>query len=257
MARKSAIAAISVLCGLFVGCQQVNQDLAEGVRRGERYYRQGNYTAAEQTLTQAINADRSSPVAAEGYYIRGLTRLKRGQINNAESDFVCAIELGDRDEIKTNCQVCLGSIAYERDNFSKAYAYYMLASQHLVQMSPNDWVLYRLGDAAQKVGKWREARKVFARLIRDFPDSEAAKSARKRLNYSYFTIQAGAFNKHSNASDRLDQLQRASIPARAEVIPRGASTLQVVYVGKYSNFKSAQEMLDKVRMVVPDARIVP
>jgi tetratricopeptide (TPR) repeat protein len=258
MRRTPALAVLLALVALSAGCQQqTNRDLAEGIRQGDANYRQGNYVGAERDLSRAIQADRSAPEAAEAYYIRGLTRLKQSKIPAAEEDFICAIQLGNRNDIKANCQVCLGSIAFERENYVSAYKYYAAAAENLPQISPNDWVLYRLSVSAQKIGQWDSGRQYLAKLIREYPEGEAARLARKRLHYSCFTIQAGSFRQPAGARALMVQLQRQFLPVRAEAQQVGSDVHQVVYVGRFRDFKSAREMLDKVRKTVPDALILP
>lgn len=248
--------ALLVTAGL-AGCQQVNPQLAEGIRKGERQYVRGNYVAAERVLSGALEHDPNSAAAAEAYYIRGLTRLKRSQMRLAEQDLTVALDLAGREDLRTNCRVCLGSISYERGQWWRAYDQYRHVADKLADVGPNDWVLYRLGDAAQKIGKWDEAKKYLARVIREFPKSQAAASAQRRLKYDYFTIQAGVFSKRAGANSRVVLLQNAKLPARKETRYSGNGNLQAVCVGKYETFISASRTLTRVKKLVPDARIVP
>ena len=249
---------LSMLGCFWLGCQQqVNPEVVEGIRVGDRNYRQGNWIGADEALTAAIRAEPYSPATAEAYYIRGLTRLKRGDMRAAETDFTSAAKLADREDLKANAQVCLGSIAYERESFAQAYNYYRSAVSNLPRVSPNDWVLYKLGISAQKVGEWDAAKRYLGRLIREYPGGETAQRARERLDWDYFTIQAGAFTNRDNALSRVEQLRRASLPAYREVRENGGKPVQVVYVGRYKDFKSAAESLDKVKRVVSDAQIIP
>jgi len=255
--RKSVALTLSVLTGCLIGCQRVNSRLAEGIRRGQRQYAAGNFVGAERVLSSAIAVQPSSPAAAEAYYIRGLTRLKQGQVQGAEADFICAVELAERDDLETNCRICLGSIAHDRGDWRGAYEQYDKVADRLPSVSPNDWILYRLGDSAQKIGKWSKARKYFGTVIREFPNSQAATLAKRKLKFSYFTIQAGAFSRAANARARVALLEKANLPARRETRNRNGKPLQIVYVGKYGDFASAAGALERVKTIVSDARIVP
>lgn len=251
--RKLVLFIFLAGCWCISGCRQIDAKLADNIRRGDRHYREGNLIGAEQVLTAALQMDSTGPAAAEAYYLRGLTRLKRRQTRQAEADFLCAVALAKRKDLKADCHVCLGSIAYGRGNFEGAYEHYRASAKHLPPVSPSDRVLYRLGESAQRLGKWREGRKYLGKVIRDFPHSETARLARKRVGYDFFTIQAGAFRKRAGVRSRLADLRRAGLAARSTA----NSDLQIVYVGKYSDFELARASLDKVKQVVPDARIVP
>jgi len=250
--------ACPILLLFVVGCQSNEAKLADSIAEGNRLYQQDNYLGAERVLTAAISANPQDPIVAEAYYIRGLIRSKEAtQVRLAEQDFLAAMRLTKRKDLKTNCETCIASIAYEKAEWTRAYQYYSMAAPDLPIVSPSDWVLYRLGVTAQKVGKWDEARKAFARLIRDFSQSDAAKLARKRISYDYFTIQAGVFTKPAGATERLKKLQQAALPAKIEQQTRDNGRCQVVCVGAYSDYDSALNALAKVKSVVDDAQIVP
>jgi len=257
MTRRLVLLIFSLACAVVAGCQTVDSRLAAGIRQGDRNYRQGNLIGAERALTAALRVNSQCPAAAEAFYIRALTRLKQGNVRGAEADLICAVELAERMDLKTNCQVCLGSIAYERQNFRRAYEHYRQACDDLARVSPNDRVLYRLGVSAQKIGKWRQASRYLGRVIRDYPRTASARLAKKLVRYEFYTIQAGAFRRPMGASARVASLRKAGLPGRCEQKSSGGQALRIVYVGRYKDFKSASESLDKVKRIVPDARIVP
>ncbi len=240
-----------------VGCNQPNKKLVEGIKKGQQLYSEGNYVGAERELGTVISAYPSKPACAEAYYLRGLVRIKQNQTILAEQDFKRALELAKRDDLKTNAHICLGSIYFERKLWDNAYHHYKQACNNLPKVSPNEWVLYRLGLAAQKTGRWREARKYFARLIREYPESQAARLARARIGYNYFTIQAGAFSKVSGAKKRSSELEAHGFDTRIETHINNGSKLYVVFVGRYKNYYQATGTLNKVKKFVSDARIIP
>ncbi len=239
------------------GCSQPDKKLVEGIKQGQQLYSQGNYVGAERKLGTVISAYPSSPASAEAYYLRGLVRVKEGRKILAEQDFKRAIELTKRDDLKTNAHICLGSIYFDRKLWDNAYHHYRQACKNLPKISPNEWVLYRLGLTAQKTGRWKEAKKYFARLMREFPDTKAAKLARNKIGYEFFTIQAGAFSKPYGAKKRYNQLRSQGLAVRIESQAANGKMLNIVFVGKYENIYKANEILKKVRNIVPDARIVP
>ena len=249
------LAAVAV--GL-AGCQQqVDKKLTEGIGKGLQAYYQRNLVSAEQLLTSAIAVDPHSPAAAEGYYVRGLVRNDRGEVRLAEMDFFVAMELSKREDLKTNCQISLGSIAYNNGDYRHAYEYYLKASDHLPKMAPNESVLYRLGVCCQNIGQWEEAKKHFARVRRDFPYTQAVGWAEKRMKYNFFTVQAGVFSRAEGARRAMAGLQNAALPATAITRRDGDVTHQIIYVGKYNDYASAAKILERVKKIVPDARIVP
>ncbi len=255
--RVRLIIVIFVTIFFLNGCNQPDKKLVAGIKEGQQLYSQGNYVGAERKLGAVISAYPSLPACAEAYYLRGLVRIKEGRTILAEQDFKRALNLARRDDLKTNAHICLGSIYFDRKLWDNAYHHYRRACNNLPKVSPNEWVLYRLGLSAQKTGRWVEARKYFARLMREYPNSQAAELAHRRISYEFFTIQAGAFSKHYGARKRFEQLKANGLPARIENQVVSGKRLQVVFVGRYKKSYQAREELKKVRSIVPDARIVP
>lgn len=253
--RISATVLLLLVC--LPGCSQVDPKLEQDIKVGHRDYARGNLISAERILTRAITEHPKSPHVAEAYYVRGLVRLKDRKPGQAQSDFARALELAKRDDLKANCRVCLGSIAYENHDWARAYDYYCRAVDKLPHLTPTDWVYYRLGDAAQKTGKWAGAERYFARLIRYFPNTQAARLAQRRINCDAFTIQAGVFGNSANANKQLRLLEGAAFSPRREYKDLNGKQVQAIYIGKYDTFAQASRSLEQVKRVVPDAQIVP
>jgi tetratricopeptide (TPR) repeat protein len=239
------------------GCVMISPQLADGIRDGQKQYSKGNYFGAERLLTSAISSDPRSPAVAEAYYVRGLARLKLNRRSLAIQDFQRALRLAKRDDLKANVHVCLATIAFEDENWDAAYTHYKAAEGNLTDLSPSDWILFRLACSAQRSGRWESGKKYFARILREYPGSETAKSARRMLNCEYFTIQTGAFTNISSANDQLIKLRRVNFPVRTEVINANNRSLNGVFVGRYKDYYQATKGLNMVKRVVPDARIVP
>ncbi len=241
-----------------IGCQSMDHRMVDGIREGQRQYARGNFIGAERVLTGAISTEPSNPVVAEAYYIRGLARLKLLRHSVAEQDFQRAIRLADRDDLKANSHVCLGSIAYEEQKWDKAYEEYRAAERYLPLLSPSDWILFRLASSAQRSGRWEEARKYFARILREFPESETARVARRNLSCGYFTIQVGAFSNAQGAYAKVHELSRYGLAAKVYAITgTDGRSLKGVFVGRYNDYYQASKGLAKVRRIVPEARITP
>jgi hypothetical protein len=135
--------------------------------------------------------------------------------------------------------------------------HYKAAEGNLTDLSPSDWILFRLACSAQRSGRWDMGKKYFARILREYPDSETSRSARRMLKCEYFTIQTGAFSSSAGSSTQMMKLREIRLPARTEVININNRSLQGVFVGRYKDYYQATKGLNLVKRVVPDARIVP
>lgn len=255
--RMYLVAGFGLILGLVPGCPNVDRKLSEGVREGQRQYNRGNNIGAERVLNGAIATDPESPVAAEAYYIRGLARLKLLRPGVAEQDFQRALRLSDREDLRANAHVCLGSIAWEQQDWDRAYQHYRAAEGSLPSLSPSDWILFRLASSAQRSGRWEEGKRYFARLLREYPGSETAKAARRNLGYDFFTVQVGAFSNVQGAFARVQELKRWGVVAKVYPLNLDGRALKAVYVGRYNDYYQATKGLAKIKRVVPEARIVP
>ncbi len=257
MTQRYVITTFTLISCLLAGCQRVDPKLKSGLKEGEKLYSEGNYLGAERKLSTAISVGPSSPAVAEAYYLRGLSRLKLNRLILAEQDFQRTLKVTNREDLKTNANICLGSIYFKQKKWEKSYIHYQSSAHKLPILSPNDWVLYRLGLDSQRTGRWDEGKRTFARLIREFPGSEAAKLAKLKINYHYYTIQAGAFSSSARARRRVASLKRVGLPARIENAEADGKSLKVVIVGNYDDIYEASRELREVKRQVPDARIVP
>ena len=70
--------------------------------RGEIYYKLGQYDLAIKDLNRAIQIDENS----NSFYIRGLSKIKLGQIENGCTDLTKAVELGKTDAYEFKKQYC-------------------------------------------------------------------------------------------------------------------------------------------------------
>ncbi len=256
--QRFILTVLTIMLGFLAGCSNINQKMADGIREGQRQYSRGNFLGAERILTGAISTEPDNPAVAEAYYIRGLARLKLLRHSVAEQDFQRALRLTDREDLRANAHVCLGSIAWEDEAWDTAFQHYRLAADNLTLLSPSDWILFRLASSAQRSGRWEEGRKFYARILREYPDSETVRTARKNLNYWYFTIQLGAFATPQGAYARVAELKRYGLTPKVYPMETAdGRSLKGVFIGRYNDYYQATKGLLKVKKVVQEARIVP
>lgn len=259
--QKTAIklmAAMVLLAGLSgSGCSTVSKSMRSAISRADKQYDSSNYLVAEGILNRALVAEPNSPAAGEAYYIRGLCHLKQGSIDQGKADLQLALKRAKRKDLKINTLTCLGTIAYERGDWQGACQYWQQVANKLPKVAPNHWVLYRLGIALQKVGKWDEARKYFGKIIHEYGGTDVARKANGRLKYEYFSVQAGAFAQSRRAGVLASKLRNAGFKARIAGKYSSGKRLSIVSVGRYPNYNLAASMLRRVRHVVPDAAIMP
>jgi tetratricopeptide (TPR) repeat protein len=241
------------------GCERLPVSTVKQIREGHQAYQQQNYAGAGHRLSAAIASYPSHPDIAEAYYVRGLTRLKGGQTEQARQDFLAGLRLAERPELRALLQAQLGNLAYESGLYEAAVARYRQALHGLPERAPTDRVLLRYGISLQRCGQFREAKLVFADLLTCFPHGAVAADARRRAGWvgDYYAIQCGVYAQQPNAQATARQLRAKGVKASAWRETRNGSIRYVVRAGRYAHRADAERDLAEIQRIIPDAFVVP
>jgi tetratricopeptide (TPR) repeat protein len=201
----------------------------------------------------------NGPEAGRALYIRGLSHARSGKRARAYTDLRAAAAQSDDAQVVWRSEFALGELSFEDGDWAAAKRRYSAAVGAMRPIPPMDRGLYRLAVSAQRLGEWEQGRGHFELLVRRFPRSPLAGSARRILHYAprYFTLQCGAFAVSKNADALKRQLAREDISAVVRREVRGGRRLYIVYAGRYSTYADAQRGLTEIRRQVPDAVIWP
>jgi tetratricopeptide (TPR) repeat protein len=242
------------------GCTRLPASAVRQIGEAHRAYQAGRYAQAQRLVTPVIAKHGDKPDVAEALYVRGLSRLKTGQTVTARADFESALGVADRDELIALLHAQLGNLDYEAGQYQGAIAHFRDAQRlGLPSRPPSDRVLARYADSLQRVGRFREAKTVHARLLVRFPHGQAATQVRQQGTWAkdYYTIQCGVYSKPESARRAAADLGEKGLDASAWREDRNGAVRHVVRTGRYRTHAEATRALAAVRRVVPDAFIVP
>lgn len=260
MRVQHRIFAAAMLCvaGTGLGCNGHLSLRAKALlHSGNEAYKQGDYQTTVAEMDAFVKEVGRSRRAGEGYYLRGLAKLKLNDTKGAKVDFDQAAERTQDRQIRAHCLNALGDMAWDEDDMDQAAGCYAEALESTDRgRKPADHSQYRLGCVLQRQGKWHDADLRFSRLDYFFRGSELAMRAARRINCRAWTVQAGAFSDKGSADTAAEKLRRAKLPATVEPTLSREKLIFVVQVGRYAAYEQAVGALEGVRQHVDDAFVI-
>lgn len=253
-----AITAAAVLSAC-AGCVTISPEGVTLLKSANSDYENNRFNAAETHAALFIQKYHNTPVVAEAYYVRGMARYQQQQIAGAEADFNLAIENSKRGDLNAKAHWMLGRLAMQREDTAVAVPHFREAIKGLPEGSTGKAeVYYRLAVALRRQGQWDEARPCLARVVDGYPQTDWAQYARKQLawQWRYFSIQCGVYRQSKNAVQEVARLQGLGLTARQEMI-LGSDPQYYILVGQYTTYREARANLNRVRMVVKSAAVMP
>jgi len=250
--------AAAVLAMAAIGCgkQPLGPDGVKLLQEGMLAYQRGEDLAAIQKLDTFLVRYPRTHRTDEAYYYRGLAHYRRGNADQATSDFRAALQITDREDLEARARLAMADAAYGQGKMPEAEELYRRALDELsTDEPPTDHVLYQLGACLQRQRKWHEADLYFDCLIGDFWKSEYADRARRRIRGEGWTVQAGAFADRARAKSQAAAFQEQGLDAF--IVPENldGKLHYLVRVGKHTTYEQAAETLPAVEKLASGAYV--
>ncbi|HRY71025.1 MAG TPA: SPOR domain-containing protein [Phycisphaerae bacterium] len=244
---------------LLGGCTQFGPAEKELLIQANQQYAQGDVSGATGRLNRLIKDYGQAGEIGEAYYLRGLCRVRAGQAEAARSDFEEALSKSRRDDLTARAQASLGTLAYERGQWTEAADRFAKAIPGLPNQPPKDEVLFSAAMANQRAGSWRQGKAYLAELLRNFHDRPIAAEARRLASWRHecYAIQLAAYQSSDNAQEAVKSWRRKGLDPDLENVPRGGAAIWIIKVGRYRTYAEASNALAAMRRLEPKAIIVP
>ncbi len=180
------------LAGRLAAAERRAEELADGVTGleiavatlAEQFARLEAGSAEAATLRRSMSPgarQAGPPVSAEELFDRGMESFRAGELGEAVLDFEQFAEKHATHPLAPSAHFWIGEAYFRSRDFEHAAGEY----QRAIDLAPigerTPDALLRLGLALRSLRREDRAREVWARLMRDFPDSEAALRARAVL----------------------------------------------------------------------------
>jgi tetratricopeptide (TPR) repeat protein len=151
------------------------------------------------------------------------------------------------------CQAGLANVAFGLGDYSTAIFQWDSAIDDLEEAQWRAYALYRVGESQQRLGRFADADKTFARVIQEYPDQDVAIKAQARTGVRGFYVQVGSFAKTDDAQAAIKTAADAGVTCQ-EVSDQG---LFAVRAGPFSTYADAVKAQGTLAGQFPDATIGP
>ena len=155
-----------------------------GANLAEQFVRLEAGSASAVTLPRARSSRPRTPgppISAEELFDRGMESFRAGELGQAVLDFEEFADKHPGHPLAPSVQFWIGEAYFRSRDFEQAASKYQKAIDLAATGERTPDALLRLGLALRSLRREDRAREVWARLLRDFPDSEAALRARAVL----------------------------------------------------------------------------
>ncbi len=244
---------------LLAGCGPSSGHDHVALTSAEQAYCARDYGGAVSQTTEYLQRNANGAGAARAFYVRGLAAAPPGRRSQAYTDLQRAARDHSDPQLTWQPLAALGVLYFEDESFDYAAQMLRAAATAMPNASPKDAVLYRLGMAYERAGRWAAARGPFAQLARELPGGHYARLAERRLalRADHFAVQFGAFSRAENAQEMAGQLAQYGLRTQVSAEPRNGTTYYVVLEGRYRDFAEATRGLARVKGYVADAVLWP
>ncbi len=240
------------------------QEKIPTLKEGFAQYNARQVEQSEASADKIIAADPQAPTVDEAYYLRGLSRMTRGNHIGAAADFQTAISKTVRPDLKAKAWRALGDIAFDQIQWADAQKDYESALAAGAATPANsasaNYLNYRIGACQQAQGDWTRAAASFGRVIaadNDPAQKEIKDRALARMHATNYSLQFGAFVDAAKARELVAQLKAAGLAAVIPVDVREGQVLYLVQSGSYHTMNQAAKARDALSARYPLVTIVP
>lgn len=247
-----------------VGCASQRSPVASGeLAGGYRALEQRQYDAALASADAYLRQSPRGSGAAEALYLRGRALTDRVATSEAESRanlqaarvaYVQALQLNPRPPLEAYIRTSLANVAYFQDDYQTAAQQWTEAYEHLTDQELKSWVLYKIGRALQRQGRFDQADRTFAAVQQQYPGSAPAQQSREVQGQRQFYVQLATFNSAAGAERAAGAVRRMGI---TPIIIANASSQHVLRIGPFATFQQARSMRGRFAAEYPDALISP
>lgn len=252
-------AAFLLMLPLLSGCSQLTASQQATLEAGIKAHQQQNYTASVERLTAFLAEVKGKPESSRAAYVRGMSYAALNKRPEAFADLRLATQPPADPDAVWRAYKVLSDLHFEDGNYDAALRMAAAAVGGMPNKPPRDAMLYRQGVCYERLGRWDDSRRPFQQVAEQFPDTTYGRAGKRRLtlNARHFAVQCGSFANIRNADALRTRLAQAGFQTYTRQEPRGATTVNVVLVGRYTSFNEALSQLTAVRRHVSDAVLWP
>jgi tetratricopeptide (TPR) repeat protein len=251
----------TALCLLSCASQQDNiHKLREGYDALNAHQLDLAMTAADQVLA----ASPKETLPAEAHYLRGRVFEERAvagisvasNLQSARSEYITALGLPHKPDLEGRIRAGAANVAFSQDDYVTAIQQWTSALDKLEKPQDKLQCYYKMGRAAQRLGRWEDADKYFAVVQESAEGSELAIKASQLSGAKGFVVQLATFADARQADVALADLRRQGIIAQNVIDPADRSK-HLLRVGPMGTYAEAKGLKARFAVVYPNSVILP
>ena len=240
------------------GCAgEATRDPRADLDRGRAAFDAEQWQEAVDFLSLGLRANPTAHDRGQVHYLRGQALLRLDRRREARADFDRAIAAQPGQPTDAFARIAIGNLFFEDGYDRQAVLTYAPVLKDPPSEIPLDRVLLRLAISLQRLGKWPQADRYLAYLIRSYPRSAAAAEARRRYRADSFSVQTGAYASRTSAIGEAHRLRAAGFEPHIDVAVREQERLHAVRVGKARTYAEAATLARRVQGAGFPALVVP
>ena len=199
---------------------------------------------------------------ADAYYLRARAEEDRpkpdsdiaaADLGKARDDYRAALDFHPPQPIKSRSQAGLANVSFSLDDYDTAIFEWLSCVDDLDDPQWKASALIGVGEAQQRMCPFSVADKTFQRVVKDYPETDAATKAQLRIGVAGYFVQIGAFNNIDDAQNALKSAQAAGFSCRQV----GDQGLYAVRGGPYWTYADAKKAKATIIQQFPNAIVGP
>jgi tetratricopeptide (TPR) repeat protein len=247
-----------------VGCATKDNNV-KLLRSGFNALDAHQYGQALAAADQVLAANPQKTLPSEAHYLRG--RALEGQamanpsqlasgLQQARTEYIAALGLPHTPDLEGRARAGVAIVAFYQDDYATAYAQWQEAFPKLEKPEDRAQTLYRLGQTAQRLGRWDEADNYFAQAQQTAPGTDLAEKARQHMGKRAFTVQLATFADAHQAAAAVSGLKTKGVVATSSTDPENSSHY-LLRVGPLRTYAEAKALKNRFAATYPAALILP
>ncbi len=199
------------------------------------------YEQVSDLATKELKASKDPKERAQIEYYLGLSQLRLGQYVSARSAFQIVMSATDSQDLYDRAALGMMEALFVSGFYKEA----LQEGQKLLNRSPHSSfmsIIYlKLARTYLKLTQWGQAKDYLQKIMKEFPDSLEASSARSLMEEKeYFAVQVGSFLDRDRAQNLLEQLKaKGQYAYIIETIANDGKKFYRVRVGQMTSLSDA------------------
>lgn len=235
----------------------------KALKEAEELFLKGDYKGVVKVCQDIFYLAKKFPSKRRSldklYYLAGASCLKVDNIAHAKLYLNKIISNYKRSKLLPDAYLALAEVHFQDRDYTEATRLLLLYLRTYPTGPSIPQAYLRLGQIAQKQGRWEESKYYFDKIKKDFPLSFEARlipSLSSEEDF-FFTVQVGSFNNLENARELKKKLEKGRYSPYIVEARSSGSTFYRVRVGRFKTKTEARHLAKELKKQGFQTKIYP